>query len=886
MVSQGIDARFFREHLSDIAGDLGLDEPTTRDEEEALLSAMVDQVRGGELRGEALKMSRWYSWMRNYKRFREQWHTRLAVLKHWHVCMQGKELDEEAAEPPPEMMAAASAETIREEIWKLRKSGVHALSCAVRFMTPVSRIAGAIITKVVEPLWHYGSRRAHEKKSATDNLTWTLREAIGWQDLLSDLVRNALCSAKSLNYMSISDTASGGEIAHQNQLCTWVFEFLVHLLSAQAWTYAKSYRMPPTSFILLLSQNPTAREAAVKAALADWQMVLHGELRATRSPSWREFMGDLHTVRMPIVRITWMLLERHQGVVGDVHSWLQDLFVRKGDSRIIENLFRGIRQGCGELAASGYPARATLHACAIKSDVLECAMQDRIVKVEATDLDEAPQPDPHNRVSNKGNYVAKRSQLPTSCGRILLPPNAEKWRNPAITKEPEVLMAWEWWKHWESRCKDEGIGILASWPSALLPSVSLIRQCSTDSHFFCLSSTKYGAIGWDICSKPSAFGEETFFSLQTNGQPVKPHFVIDPGDFEVQPYRVVSLAECRVLNETGLDSGGIRLLAASLPQSLLRHSLSACAVSLTKKQIEQLLGLVGIVGVKGTKHELLKELLFHVFDDLHETAINEMLAQWKQPETTSDKLLKAMLSNPAMAAGMELLKQMDPDCADDYKEVNALVEKHIFGSKSWDGEATKDDGDHSDEDQQEGGGTDPPLEGGTATPVASAPAAALGIVPEAAESAGAELADSCTEDSSGSGSSSDEHSEEDEDEEGGRGAIHAEQQYRTPDVLKEYVPALQQALWQDLRQNRFQGYDKRCCPEGTEVSLTSKHFSRSYGGRRSHRDALLLVVEWLQKREQAVTNAPPRAILIPLADDPRMGEVFGAPVAKGYYPKR
>ena len=107
-VKAGIQGRFFQLHKSDIVADLGMEAPTTAEEEDLVLKNLIIAMKGGTARGEDMKMSRWYSFMRQYKVRKRTWWGTVAVLKHWHVFVRKKTLDDLCLDAgiPQELMEA------------------------------------------------------------------------------------------------------------------------------------------------------------------------------------------------------------------------------------------------------------------------------------------------------------------------------------------------------------------------------------------------------------------------------------------------------------------------------------------------------------------------------------------------------------------------------------------------------------------------------------------------------------------------------------------------------------------------------------------------------------------------------------------------------------
>ena len=117
---------------------------------------------------------------------------------------------------------------------------------------------------------------------------------------------------------------------------------------------------------------------------------------------------------------------------------------------------------------------------------------------------------------------------------------------------------------------------------------------------------------------------------------------------------------------------------------------------------------------------------------------------------------------------------------------------------------------------------------------------------------------------------------------------------RTHPCLKEFISHPRQGLWQDLRQNRFQGYDPRD-HEGLGVDnpdLAKNYFSRTYGGAghadRSTRESLSLVITWLWERECIISDgevASQPELPPPGGESADLLAVLSVPLTAKYYSK-
>ena len=242
-----------------IAADFNVPVPTTDVEDEALMLLMWENMKTHS--NESLKMSRWFSWMRQYRSRRRIWHSKLAVLTFWEQS-KGPVKDKhalpstsEALVPHTAMLHARDAKTIKEELHKLRQASINSLALARKLMTEESRDLGAVITECVQPLWSFGAKRAAAKVTPRDNVNWSRDLANTWQGLLCDTVQHAFQRPESLSYMGFSGDASSEEsLQSQDQLATYVFEFVTHLLARKGLSLCRTHWKPPWSFAALLSE--------------------------------------------------------------------------------------------------------------------------------------------------------------------------------------------------------------------------------------------------------------------------------------------------------------------------------------------------------------------------------------------------------------------------------------------------------------------------------------------------------------------------------------------------------------------------------------------------------------------------------------------------------
>jgi hypothetical protein len=321
-------------------------------------------------------------------------------------------------------------------------------------------------------------------------VAWCAKLATSWQGVLCDTVHHSLQKPESLIYMGISgEHATEDSIRAQDELATMVFDFVAALLKRKGCSLARTHCKPPWSLGCLLGDVP-----AVEKCLSEWRAATAAELLGARSAEWSKMLKDLPFLRWPALRLPYMLLERDNGIGEDCRAWLQVLFERKGDSRFAENLFRDLRHGVGK-NSNGSTSRVSLHAKLASATTMLHTWEEHALRVDETDLSTAVLPDDAKQVCDRGSYYPKRKQLPESCSRILLPPNAAGWRSHSNEAEDTATMCWLWLQHMHERV--EKPHLKASWSSVLLPIDVLVcrRLASSEDYFYILASGSYGAWG-------------------------------------------------------------------------------------------------------------------------------------------------------------------------------------------------------------------------------------------------------------------------------------------------------------------------------------------------------------------------------------------------------
>lgn len=126
MMRDGPEGSVWLQFRDRIAEDFGLPAPKTVSENVDLMMTMADALKGNLHAGPSLKMSRWFSWMRQYRAKNLVWHSKLAVLTYWEKEIQKREVSEDTiGEAHPALLSAYSAKTIKEELHRLRPCARH-----------------------------------------------------------------------------------------------------------------------------------------------------------------------------------------------------------------------------------------------------------------------------------------------------------------------------------------------------------------------------------------------------------------------------------------------------------------------------------------------------------------------------------------------------------------------------------------------------------------------------------------------------------------------------------------------------------------------------------------------------------------------------------------
>jgi hypothetical protein len=215
-----------------------------------------------------------------------------------------------------------------------------------------------------------------------------------------------------------------------------------YLLTAHA-SFIKS---PPATFIpTQVGSSGVSPGAASNChkALLEWEALLVAELRALEFPEWHAFVAPLTFRTWPVVRLTYMMLQESGGFVPGSHlaGWLVDMFSRKGDSRLIENVFHDIRS-VERHATNRLSCNNTVHMACITAPAMQRAFGASALPLDPAEVEGVTWADAGKW--QKTQYRHRKGQMPEEFSGILLP----KWSSPSLDTDNTTLMQWLWLQEW------------------------------------------------------------------------------------------------------------------------------------------------------------------------------------------------------------------------------------------------------------------------------------------------------------------------------------------------------------------------------------------------------------------------------------------------------
>ena len=276
------------------------------------------------------------------------------------------------------------------------------------------------------------------------------------------------------------------------------------------------------------------------------------------------------------------------------------------------------------------------------------------------------------------------------------------------------------------------------------------------------------------------------------------------------------------------------------------------------------------------------QLLRCVFPDYTEADLLALSEEFMAPRlTVADKLAEIVRENPDMALGIECMMQLDPASATEFKALNNVV-KEFMGEKV-----------AAEEEEVEEEVCDPPGEDDEvpiadhddAMPAIAGPVSPAKVAPPApstpSSSSGSSKSSSSSNSSSSSASEGQENAKPSTAHKTRNPPVN-----NTPACLKQFLSSSRQSISQDVRENRFSARDP-WDDDRLEGDLAQNYFSRSYGKKRSPRQALEMIVAWLHRRQHLLGSCSPSPPSLPVvgAESPDLVAALSVEIVVGYYDK-
>ena len=272
----------------------------------------------------------------------------------------------------------------------------------------------------------------------------------------------------------------------------------------------KQVFLPPSSFGHLLSEDPEVLRDRLESFRAQWRSVLIAEQRALSRPVWATFMRKLRFLKYPNVRLTYMLVDDEDGIGPRSREWLEDMFTRKGDSRLIENIIHDIRTVVNAQASNTLSSRALLTVATLTAPALDRAYGDRLLRTNEATIESLCIDD--LEFWKKRKFMSRRDQLPAQFSTIMLPHSHIDWKSSSHESDNDTLLQWLWFLEWERLSADDpNIQIGDSWPSRLMPVHALAHCLENDKWLYCLWSNSFGSMALSVNQVANMFLDDFLY---------------------------------------------------------------------------------------------------------------------------------------------------------------------------------------------------------------------------------------------------------------------------------------------------------------------------------------------------------------------------------------
>lgn len=251
----------------------------------------------------------------------------------------------------------------------------------------------------------------------------------------------------------------------------------------------------------------------------------------------------------------------------------------------------------------------------------------------------------------------------------------------AVLIQDVAVLAWQWLQHLGRRNPKPRVD--GVWSSSLLPSHQVVcrRTPGSELHYYILSSCMYGALAWSVSCRASLFADYMFFSLISEGTPLSAVFVEVPSQWHVVPTKVISPARAKTLCGSAA-SLGVCLVADGPELGMLQWAFrpDSPGISLTVRNLEDLISSMGLEVRSGNKASKYAQLLRAIFPDRSEADVAAMVERAMKPvPTQKDRVQDMVQKHPELALGVEAMLQLDGSARADFQDVANVVREQIMG---------------------------------------------------------------------------------------------------------------------------------------------------------------------------------------------------------------
>lgn len=507
------------------------------------------------------------------------------------------------------------------------------------------------------------SSRAATIKSVETGLAHSLwLVSGGWEDELSDVVRDSLQNRQHLSQISVVGHDDRAKTNSKNMMT-----FVLRLLTERVIRVMPALLSFPAVSVKLLHPEVDKALEARDEFLDCWRALRETEAEVlVGSSTARSLLGDIFWADHALIRLLFNIMQlesvTHPGRIGPQTLHLANAINAKlPDEKAPEDVHQHIRD-CQRARRHKHIQVAVAYDAQIKSGVLE----SRNVSCPSVGL-EAVAHEAWRSLSQKTHskmkFVASPKDWPTDFNQLLN--MRREWPSPAAPGQAQAYLAWSWVV---LRCRSppgERPDLAVAWLSRLAPLHKvMVDQENEKEGFLCLFVGRWGCLGVRL----RKVGAATWALMSERGSIGALHLV--------DPFRW-----CVVQAEVVLCDSGLVLEGVDQPSHLLRHALLDRR-SFTTWELHRAIGMFSAAQppseelLNAPHGILLRRLVELVFGDEGEVErVMDLYAKEKEPEPEDEVLdndMSLLLQEMAMTDQVNIgdLKAWKGDL--DRKVINKL----------------------------------------------------------------------------------------------------------------------------------------------------------------------------------------------------------------------